>query len=169
MTQEIVCLYARARNGVIGRDGTLPWHLPDDLRRFKRLTMGTPMVMGRRTFDSLPGLLPNRRHIVLTRQAGWRAKGCEVADSVDEALALAGDGVVSVIGGAEIFALLLPRSQRVELTAVHADYAGDTVMPPLGPEWVERVREDHPATATQPAFSFLTYTRERRRHGRVAV
>lgn len=158
-TREIVCLYAVAANGVIGRDGALPWHLPADLRRFKRLTLGTPMIMGRRTFAGLPGLLPGRRHIVLTRQADWRAEGAEVAHMPEEALALAGDGTVSVIGGAEVFALFLPQADRVELTRIHADYPGDTAMPPLGAEWREVAREDHPAEEGRPAFSFLTYRR----------
>lgn len=161
MSREIVCIYARAANGVIGRDGGLPWHIPADLKRFKRLTSGTPMVMGRRTFDSLPGLLPGRRHIVLTRQAGWRAEGAEVVHTPDEALALAGEGSVSVIGGAEVFALFLPLAQRVELTQIHADYSGDTLMPPLGSEWREFAREDHAGDGGQPAFSFLTYRQAR--------
>src|SRR3954449_10664878 len=97
---RITLVVARARNGVIGRDGKLPWHLPADLKRFKALTMGSVMVMGRRTFESLPGLLPGRRHIVLTRDRAWRAEGAEVAHDVDEALRLAGGEAVSVIGGA---------------------------------------------------------------------
>lgn len=166
MSGEIVCIYARAANGVIGQDGTLPWHLPADLRRFKRLTTGTPMIMGRRTFASLPGLLPGRRHIVLTRQSDWQAEGAEVAHTPDVALALAGAGTVSVIGGAEVFALFLPLAARVELTQIHADYHGDTVMPPLGPEWIELAREDHEACVDAPAFSFVSLRRERRRHPR---
>src|SRR5215213_1503441 len=105
-TPSVTLVIARARNGVIGRGGTLPWHLPADLKRFKALTMGSAMVMGRRTFESLPGLLPGRRHIVLTRDTGWSAEGAEVARDVDNALRLAGDKV-SVIGGAEIFRLFL--------------------------------------------------------------
>lgn len=167
--QEIVCIYAQAANGVIGQDGTLPWHLPADLKRFKQLTLGTPMIMGRRTFDSLPGLLPGRRHIVLTRQAGWQIHGAEVAHSPDAALALAGQGTVSVIGGAEVFALFLPRAARVELTEIHAEYPGNTIMPLLGPEWIELGREDHAADGDTPAFSFVSLRRERRRHPRFEV
>ena len=167
MSGEIVCIYARAANGVIGQDGTLPWHLPADLKRFKRLTTGTPMIMGRRTFDSLPGLLPGRRHIVLTRQSGWQAEGAEVAHTPEDAIALAGEGDMSVIGGAEVFALFLPLAARVELTAIHADYPGDTIMPPLGPEWIELSREDHAASADAPAFSFISLRRERRHHPRL--
>ena len=99
----ITLVVARAQNGVIGRDGSLPWHIPADLKRFKAMTMGSAMVMGRKTFESLPGLLPARRHIVLTRDRGWSAEGAEVRHSVDEALQLAGGERVSVIGGAEIF------------------------------------------------------------------
>src|SRR4249919_3831623 len=99
----ITLLVARAQNGVIGRDGKLPWHLSADLKRFKALTMGSVMVMGRKTFESLPGLLPGRRHIVLTRDRGWQAEGAEVAHDVDGALRLAGREPISVIGGAHIF------------------------------------------------------------------
>ncbi|MFM7350578.1 MAG: dihydrofolate reductase [Erythrobacter sp.] len=154
---EIVLIYARAANGAIGKDGDLPWRLPADLKHFKALTMGLPMVMGRKTFDSLPGLLPGRRHIVLTREAGWHAEGAEVAPTPEAALDLAGDGIVAVIGGAAVFETFLPLAQRVELTQIHADYAGDTFMPPLGPEWHEVARADHPAEGDTPAFSFLTY------------
>src|SRR5205814_5890910 len=122
----ITLIVARAQNGVIGRDGKLPWHLPADLRRFKALTMGSVMVMGRRTFESLPGLLPGRRHIVLTRDRDWSAEGAEVAHDLDEARAVTGAEPVSVIGGAEIFALFLPLADRIELTEVLADVPGDT-------------------------------------------
>jgi dihydrofolate reductase len=155
MTREVFLIYARAANGTIGRDGTMPWHIPADLKRFKALTLGKPMVMGRKTFDSLPGLLPGRRHIVLTRSKTWRAEGAEVAHSVDEALALAGEGPVAVIGGAEVNALLLPLARRIELTEIHADYPGDVAMPPLGPEWVETAREDH------DGHSFVTLEKRR--------
>lgn len=153
-------IVARADNGVIGRDGGLPWRIPADLKRFKALTMGAPMIMGRRTFDSLPGLLPGRRHVVLTRDPVWRATGAEVARTPGEALAVAGEGPVSVIGGAEAFALFLPRADRIELTAVHADVAGDTAMPdPRGPDWVETARIAHEAEGERPAFSFVTLRR----------
>jgi dihydrofolate reductase len=157
MNREVILIYARAANSVIGKDGDLPWRLPTDLKRFKALTLGKPMIMGRKTFDSLPGLLPGRRHIVLTRDAAWSAEGAETATTVDEALALAGDSAVAVIGGAAVYGLFLPLADRVELTQIHADYAGDTFMPPLGPEWVETAREDHAAAGDYPAFSFLTY------------
>lgn len=159
MAQELVFIYARAANGVIGREGHLPWHLPADLRHFKALTMGKPMIMGRKTFDSFPTPLPGRRHIVLTRDCDWQAEGAEVARSVDEALALVGDGEVAVIGGAQIYALLLDRAARIELTEIHADYEGDTVMPPLGPEWREVAREEHPADGDRPAYAFVSLVR----------
>jgi dihydrofolate reductase len=160
VSREIVLVVARADNGIIGRDGTLPWHLPADLKHFKRVTGGTAMIMGRRTFDSLPGLLPGRRHIVLTRDRDWSAEGAEVVHSADEALAVAGDGRVSVIGGAEIFALLEPQATAVELTEVHLDVDGDTAMPAFEPSiWREASREMHAATDGRPAFSFVRLVR----------
>ncbi|MEG3153344.1 dihydrofolate reductase [Sphingomonas sp. RB1R13] len=153
-------IVARASNGVIGRDGGLPWRLPADLKRFKALTMGGAMIMGRKTFDSLPGLLPGRRHIVVTRDAGWRAEGAEVAHSAEAALALVGEQAAWVIGGAEIFALFLPIAGRIELTEVAGDIAGDTVMPdPRGPEWHEVWREEHGAEEGRPAYRFVTLER----------
>lgn len=160
MTQDLFLIYARAANGVIGRDGTLPWRLSADLKRFKAMTMGKPMIMGRKTFESFPSPLPGRRHIVLTRDCAWHAEGAETACSMDDALALAGEGEVPVIGGAEIYALLLPRARRVELTEVHADYEGDTVMPPLGSEWREIAREEHPAQGDTPPYAFVTLIRD---------
>ena len=151
----LFAIYARAANGVIGRDGALPWHIPADLKRFKALTMGKPMIMGRKTFDSFPKPLPGRRHIVLTRDQGWKAEGAEVAHSVEEALARGG-GEAALIGGAELFRLMLPLCERVELTEIHADFAGDTIMPALWPEWREVARDEHPATDGRPAFAFVT-------------
>src|SRR6478736_1483098 len=116
---EITLYVARADNGVIGDDGGIPFRLPGEQKHFKDLTMGKPMVMGRRTFESLPGLLPGRRHIVLTRDTGWRAPGAEIA----------------VIGGAEIYRLFMDVARRIELTEVHRSPEGDTKMPPLGSGW----------------------------------
>jgi dihydrofolate reductase len=157
----ITVVVARAQNGVIGRGGKLPWHLPADLKRFKALTMGSVMVMGRKTFESLPGLLPGRRHIVLTRDSDWRAEGAEVAHSVDEALQLAGDERVSVIGGADIFALFLPVADTIELTEVLADIPGDTSMPDprSGGGWREVSREDRAIEDGRPPFRFVTLER----------
>jgi len=163
MTQQIVLVYARAANGVIGRDGKLPWRLPADMRHFKALTLGKPMIMGRKTFESFPAPLPGRRHIVLTRDTAWSAPGAEVAHDVDAALALAGrsedSGEVAVIGGAEVYALFANRADRIELTEIHADFAGDTAMPPPGPEWREAQREEHPALEGRPAYAFVTLAR----------
>ena len=157
----ITIVVARARNGVIGKDGKLPWHLPADLKRFKALTMGSAMVMGRRTFESLPKLLPGRRHIVLTRDMQWEAPGAEVAHDAEQALRLARGEPLSVIGGAEIFALLLPCADRIELTEVLADVEGDTLMsdPREGGEWRETWSEEHPAADGRPAFRFVTLER----------
>ena len=159
----ITLVVARARNGVIGRNGTLPWHLPADLKRFKALTTGTAMVMGRKTFESLPGLLPDRRHIVLTRDGDWQTPGAEVAHSPHDALAAAGNTPVSVIGGAEVFALFLPLAARIELTEVLADIAGDTLMPDPrdGGGWHEVARQEHPATDGRPSYAFVTLERTR--------
>ena len=145
----ITLIVARADNGVIGREGKLPWHLPADLKRFKALTMGKPMIMGRKTFESLPGLLPGRRHIVLTR-GDWTAAGAEVAHDVENALMLAGKEAF-VIGGAEVFALFEPIADCWELTEVHQAAVGDTMMPPLDPaKWRETARDDY------DGYSFLT-------------
>ena len=157
----ITIIVARAQNGVIGRGRTLPWHLPADLKRFKALTMGSAMVMGRRTFESLPGLLPGRRHIVLTRDASWRAVGAEVAHNVEDAIRLAGSERISVIGGAEIFSMFLPFADRVELTEVLAEVSGDTFMddPRASSGWREVSSEEHPAEGGRPPFRFVTLER----------
>jgi len=157
----VTIVVARARNGVIGRGGKLPWHIPADLKRFKALTMGSVMVMGRKTFESLPGLLPERRHIVLTRDRGWSAAGAEVAHDTQEALQLAGGSPVSVIGGADIFGLFLPLANRIELTEVVEDVEGDTVMPDPrnAGEWRETSIEEHAAENGRPTFRFLTLER----------
>lgn len=159
--QRVTFHLARADNGVIGKDGKLPWHLPADLKRFKAQTMGKPMVMGRKTFESFPSPLPGRRHIVLTRDTGWQAEGAEVAHSPEEALALAGDGEVAVIGGAEVFALFLGRAECVELTEVHLDAEGDATVPGFGDGWRETGREGHASEAGRPAYSFVTLERAR--------
>ncbi len=148
---------ARARNGVIGRDGGLPWRLPADLKRFKAQTIGRPMIMGRKTFDSFPAPLPGRRHIVLTHDASWQAEGAEVVHSPEAALALAGVDA-AVIGGADVFALFLDRADRIELTEVHADPDGDTIVPAFT-GWREIFREDHPTDGDRPAYSFVTLVR----------
>ena len=158
---QITIVVARAQNGVIGREGKLPWHIPADLKRFKALTTGSVMVMGRKTFDSLPGLLPGRRHVVLTRDRNWAAPGAEVATGAEDALRLAGSERVSVIGGADIFALFLPLADRIELTEVLEDVQGDTSSPDPrhSAEWREVWSEMHAAVDGRPAFRFATLER----------
>jgi dihydrofolate reductase len=149
---RVSLIVAVAENGVIGRAGQLPWHLPDDLKRFKALTLGKPMLMGRRTFESIGRPLPGRTSLVLTRAAGWAAPaGALAVHSMDEALAQArrcGAEELAVIGGAEVFHLALPLARRIDLTRVHAEVSGDVHFPQLDPrEWREIERMDHPADA----------------------
>ena len=155
----ITLVVARASNGVIGKDGGLPWHISADLKRFKAITMGSVLVMGRKTFSSLPGLLPGRRHVVLTRDPVWHADGIEVASSVEQALAIAGDEPISVIGGADIFRIFLPLADRIELTEVLSDVDGDTMIedPRATGSWREVTREDH--ANDDPPFRFVTLER----------
>ncbi|WP_118856483.1 dihydrofolate reductase [Sphingomonas mesophila] len=157
----ITIVLARAINGVIGKDGTLPWHIPADLKRFKQLTMGSAMIMGRKTFDSLPGVLPGRRHIVLTRDPDWRVDGVDTVHSLEDAVAAAGETDISVIGGAAVFAMFEPIADRIELTEVLAEVDGDVTMPDLrsSEQWVEVAAEDHPPTSDTPAFRYTTLVR----------
>jgi dihydrofolate reductase len=140
-------LAAVADNGVIGRENRLPWHLPDDLKRFKSLTMGKPILMGRKTFESIGKALPGRTNLVLTRSQEWARPGAIVVHSVDQALERAGAATeLIVVGGAEIYRLALPYAKRIYLTRVHSAVEGDTVFPPLAErEWRESEREEHPA------------------------
>jgi dihydrofolate reductase len=145
----IALVVAAAKNGVIGREGRLPWHIPSELKRFKALTWGKPIIMGRKTWESLPRRpLPGRRNIVLTRQAGFAAEGAISVHSVDEALAAAGDAdEIAVIGGGEIYAMFMPRAARIYLTEVDMVAEGDTKFPPLDMSlWRETEKENHPAT-----------------------
>jgi dihydrofolate reductase len=158
----IVIIVAVAENGVIGSDNRLPWHLPDDLKRFKLLSIGKPVVMGRRTFDSIGRPLPGRSNIVVSRQRGLAIEGTVVAPSLDAALAAAGTAPeVVVIGGAEIFRQVLPRTATIHLTRVHARVAGDVFFPELDPGgWRESFVEHHAADARhQYAFTFITLQR----------
>jgi dihydrofolate reductase len=153
---------AAARNGLIGRANGLPWHLPDDLKHFKRLTLGHPILMGRRTWDSLGRPLPGRRNLVLTRDPGFAAAGAEPVHSLEAALAAcAGSPALMVIGGAEIFRLCLSSAQILYLTEVDAEPDGDTFLPPFDRgEWRELSREVHPADARHEfAFAFVTLER----------
>jgi dihydrofolate reductase len=160
-TPRIAVVAAVARNRVIGRGNRLPWHLPDDLRHFKRLTLGRPIVMGRRTWESLPGLLPDRTHIVVTRDPAYRAPGAQVVHSLDAALAAAGDEEVFVVGGAELYALAVPRAVRLYLTLVDAEVEGDVFFPKIDPaQWREVTREPH-AADERHAYPFAFVTMER--------
>ena len=158
---DITIVVARAINGTIGKDGVLPWHLPGDLRHFKAVTMGSAMIMGRKTFDSLPGLLPGRRHIVLTRDADWSVPGVEVAHDRDGALALAGSDRVTVIGGTSIFEMFHELAAKIELTEVLAEVEGDTFMddPRSTGKWRETACEDHLPEGTREGFRFTTLVR----------
>jgi dihydrofolate reductase len=157
---EIILFLARAKNGVIGNQGEIPWRIPADQRRFKQLTMGKPMIMGRKTFDSLPGLLEGRRHIVLTHDTNWDEEGAEVAHSVEDALKLSNAPHVAVIGGSEIYQLFLPYADRVELTEVEAKPEGDASVPAFDSKvWEEISREKHAAEDGRPAYSFVTLVR----------
>lgn len=157
----ITIVIARAINGVIGKDNKLPWYIPGDLRRFKELTMGSAMIMGRKTFDSLPGILPGRRHIVMTRDPDWTAPGAETVHDLEGAIKAAGDRPISVIGGAAIFDLFEPIADRIELTEVIAEVEGDVSIPDLrsSERWREIAYEDHMPTATTPAWRTVTLVR----------
>jgi dihydrofolate reductase len=152
---------ARAMNGVIGCDNKLPWHIPEDLKRFRKLTEGTAMIMGRRTFDSLPRLLPGRRHIVLTRNPTWSAEGVEVVHSRQEAIKALRHEPGSVIGGAEIFALFLPIVDSIELTEIGAKPHGDTTIinPRERPEFSQRLIQEFKRADQTPGFKFWTLDR----------
>ena len=159
MAREVIFVVARADNGVIARDGEVPWRIREDLQRFVAHTMGTPMIMGRKTFESFPQPLKGRRHIVLTRNRDWSAEGAEVVHSVEEAFDAAGDGDITVIGGADVFAQFEPHATRIELTEIHEDTEGDVAMPYPGPDWVETAREERAADGKWPAHSFVTLKR----------
>jgi dihydrofolate reductase len=157
---EIVLLFARAANGVIGSDGDIPWHIPGEQRRFKEMTMGTPMVMGRKTFDSFPKPLPGRRHIVLTRDRAWQKDGAEVVHGIEAAIETADAPSISVIGGGDIYRLFEPIADRIELTHVDLAPEGDARIDAPDPvRWREAKREDFPANGDVPAYSYVTYLR----------
>ena len=163
MAMRIALIAAVARNGVIGRGGSLPWRIPADLQYFKATTMGKPMIMGRRTFQSIGKALPGRASIVVTRRADFAADDVDVAADLDQALTIAarhgGDEVV-VIGGGEIYAAALPRADRIYLTEVHIDAEGDVHFPALDrAQWRELSRDDHPADGDSPAYSFVVLER----------
>ena len=161
MSGTIALVVALARNGVIGRDNGLAWHLSSDLKRFKALTMGKPMLMGRRTWDSIGRLLPGRRSLVLTRDRAFRAPGAETVHDWAGALTAAGAADLMVVGGAEIYALALPHADRLHLTEVDAAPDGDVRFPILDrTRFRETFRESHPAGARdEHAFAFVDLER----------
>lgn len=166
MTARTVGLiWAQTPAGVIGRDNTIPWRVPEDMAHFKATTADHPVVMGRRTWDSLPPRfrpLPGRRNIVVTRQPGWHADGAEAAPSVPAALALAGPGDVWIIGGAQIYRDALPAATELSVTEVDLDVTGDTHAPALGPEWSAPDAPWH-HSAAGPRYRILRYRRIRTR------
>lgn len=155
-------IFARARNGVIGHNNTLPWHLPEDMAHFKRTTLGCPVIMGRKTWDSLPPKfrpLPGRLNVVVTRQTDWQVEGALTAHSLAQAYALCPEQSTAwVIGGAEVYAQALPLASEAVVTEIDADFAGDAFAPSFGSDWHELTRESHTAS-NGLAFSFVTYTR----------
>ena len=157
-------IFARAANGAIGKDNALPWHLPEDMAHFKRTTLGHPVIMGRKTWDSLPPKfrpLPGRLNIVVTRDANWRAEGATRAVSLEDAAALCPEGTDAwVIGGAQIYAAALPLAHTAEVTEIAQDFEGDAFAPVFGPEWTEVQREAHTAANGLP-FAFVSYARQR--------
>jgi dihydrofolate reductase len=167
---QLNLIYARARNGVIGKQGTLPWHLPEDLAHFKRVTLGCPVIMGRKTWDSIPlkfRPLPGRTNVVVTRQSDWRADGALPANNMLDALSICehmsvilepSPEQVWVIGGAQIYAEALPLAKRIVVTEIDADFEGDAFAPQLGSDWQETAREAQ-ISKTGLAFSFVTYIR----------
>jgi dihydrofolate reductase len=161
MTVSLVV--AASTNNVIGRDGGLPWHLPDDLRHFKRITTGKPVIMGRRTFESIGRPLPDRHNIVMTRAPDYAAEGCDVVSSVAEALDVAGDAdEVMVIGGGQVYRDFLPRADRIYMTRVQAEVQGDTYFPEIeGNAW-RLVSSAHHAADEKHAYAFELMVFERR-------
>ena len=153
-------IYARARNGTIGKDNQMPWHLPEDLAHFKRVTLGQPVIMGRKTWDSLPTRfrpLPGRLNIVVTRQTEWQAEGAVRAASIEDAMRLCGDVPEAwIMGGAEIYRQAEPLASTAVVTEIDADFEGDAFAPVLATGWTELHREAHVASSGL-AFSFVTY------------
>ena len=168
----LTLVVAASTNNVIGHRGQLPWRLSDDLKRFKGLTMGKPVVMGRKTYDSIGRPLPGRRNIVVSSNRELRIAGCDVAGSPDEALRLARDSgaeEVMIIGGESIYRDFLPRADRIHMTRVHTQIDGDAFFPELNAdEWRSTWREPHPATSDQPvAYTFETLERRQVLNGRL--
>jgi dihydrofolate reductase len=162
VSTPVSIIVAASANNVIGADGGLPWRLPEDLRRFKRITMGKPMIMGRLTFESIGRALPGRRSIVVTRQADYTAEGCDVVATPEAALELASNAdEVMIVGGGKIYEQLLPLANRIYMTRVHAEISGDTFFPEIdADEWRIVSSEPLPATDERP-YSISLQTLER--------
>ncbi|BAP15257.1 MULTISPECIES: dihydrofolate reductase [Alcanivorax] len=169
MSIRLSMMVAKATNNVIGRNNKLPWYLPNDLKYFKQVTFGKPVIMGRKTWESLKGPLPGRTNIVITRQPAYQAEGAKVVATVDDAITMAenvafieGQEEAVIMGGAEIYALALAQTQRLYLTEVHAEVDGDTFFPEYDKgEWEEIAREDFPAEGPNPYdYSFVVYERK---------
>lgn len=157
----LTLIVARARNGTIGRDNTLPWRLPEDLQHFKRTTMGAPVIMGRKTWDSIGRPLPGRRNIVVSRNQDLKLEGAEVAASLEDAQRLCvGVEQVFLIGGAQLYAEALPSADRLIVTEIDADIAGDAFFPAVDrARWLEAARETHHSVANGFDYAFVTYER----------
>ena len=160
MTRLTLVVAIDAQRG-IGIDNKLPWHLPEDLAHFKRVTLGQPIIMGRKTFDSIGRPLPGRRNIVVTRNADWRHEGVDAVTSLEAAIALAGDAPASIIGGAQIFAVAISVADRMIVTEIDHSFSCDTFFPPIDRGvWVETARETHRSEANGYDYAFVTYERQ---------
>lgn len=158
----IILIAAAAENNALGKNNDLLWHLPDDFKRFKQLTTGHPIIMGRKTFESFPKPLPNRQHIIITRQQGYKKEGCVVVDSIKKALAAASySNEIYIIGGGEIYALALPFADIIELTRVHQSFEADAFFPDFSsPQWTLEASEYHPKDERHAYdFTYQTFTR----------
>jgi dihydrofolate reductase len=167
MTATLALIVARTRNGVIGRDNRMPWHLSEDLRYFKRITLGKPVIMGRNTWESLGKPLPGRDNIVITRNTDYRAEGAHIVNSLNAAITLANAlaaeknlSEIMIIGGAQIYREALPRVQRAYITEIDADIEGDAFFPTLEGEWIETSRTSHAPCEKNPyPYSFVVLDR----------
>jgi len=158
---KLTMVVAIDAQGGIGIDNQLPWHLPEDLAHFKRVTLGRPIIMGRKTFDSIGRPLPGRRNIVVTRNAEWRHDGVEAVTSLEAAIALVGDEEASIIGGAQIFNAALDLADRMIVTEIARTFDCDTFFPPIDPQvWQETARERHHSEAQGFDFDYVTYERK---------
>lgn len=159
---KISLIVAQSKNRVIGKDNHMPWHLPADLKHFKHITMGKPIIMGRKTFDSIGKPLPGRRNIVISRDKNLQIPGCEVFHSIEEALiAVQNEPEIMVIGGANLYAQMFARANTIYLTVIDAEFDGDTFFPALSSEWILQSEETFsPDEKNQYAYCFQRYDRK---------